>query len=420
MPITAQAATAASQRSDARSTRKTTAARKPRPKRAATGDRDHLSTYFRDMACIAVLRPEQELAAAKEIEKTEIECWEILLRFAPVTTLICRRISSVVALLPDRPSLRDLATLQNVAQANAEPHRGRAIVRAARKLAAIDSDRTLLTAARKAVANVPLSTPTRAWLRRVDHAQKAASIARHNFVTANLRLVVSIARRFHHSRIALADLIQEGNLGLIKAVERYDYRRGFRFSTYASWWIRHAISRAIADKGREIRLPVHVVDASHRMAKARRQLTAALGRQPTGEEIAAATGWPIDKVDMLRAWHVEQPMAIDTPTHGEGLALAEILEDPNTASPFADLVRDACTTGVRDLLGQITPIEAEILRQRFGFVSEELTLQEVGAKVSLSRERVRQLQEQALSKMRRALALTDLPPKLGVAPRAGT
>ena len=135
---------------------------------------------------------------------------------------------------------------------------------------------------------------------------RAAAEARNDFVKANLRLVVSIARRFNHGRMALADLIQEGNLGLIKAVERYDYRRGFRFSTYASWWIRHAISRALADKGREVRLPVHMIDAQHRLAKARRELTGKLGRQPTSEELAEATQMPLDKIEKMRTWLLEQ------------------------------------------------------------------------------------------------------------------
>src|SRR5207253_6161033 len=136
-----------------------------------------------------------------------------------------------------------------------------------------------------------------AWRDRVATADRRAHLARNAFVKANLRLVVSIARRFNHGRMALADLIQEGNLGLIKAVERYDYKRGFRFSTYASWWIRHAISRALADKGRAVRLPVHMIDAYHRVAKSKRELSAKLGRQPSSEEIAEVTGIAAPKIE---------------------------------------------------------------------------------------------------------------------------
>src|SRR5262249_46004357 len=232
----------------------------------------------------------------------------------------------------------------------------------------------------------------------------AAADARNAFVKANLRLVVSIARRFNHGRMALADLIQEGNLGLLKAVERYDYRRGFRFSTYASWWIRHAISRALADKGREVRLPVHMIDAQHRLAKARRQL-------PT-EELAQATSMPLDKVEKMRTWLLEQSISIDKPVgDDEGRVLGEVLEDPDReeVSPTEELEWEALTTEVRDLLRELRPIEADILRQRFGLGTEqELTLKEIGDKYNLSRERIRQLQEQALAKMRRALARRDL------------
>jgi RNA polymerase primary sigma factor len=198
----------------------------------------------------------------------------------------------------------------------------------------------------------------------------------------------------------------------MKAVERYDYRRGFRFSTYASWWIRHAISRALADKGREIRLPVHMIDAQHRLTKARRALTGKLGRNPTTEELAEVTQMPADKIEKMRSWVLEQSISIDRPSGDEeGRNLAETLEDPDRepTSPTDDLAFEALTSEVKLLLGELRPIEADILRQRFGLVSEqELTLKEIGEKYNLSRERIRQLQEQALAKMRRALQRRDL------------
>jgi RNA polymerase primary sigma factor len=368
------------------------------------------------------LRPEEEFTSAREIEALEIMLWEAVLAHAPAVEAVL----DAVALVPDFHAHAEVKALRRIAEGRDQKGFARTAVRVAKRLRSADVDHLFIEAALGAVDRLTLGigvrggdVPTlgrgavvREWLRRVHAASRAAADARNDFVKANLRLVVSIARRFNHGRMALADLIQEGNLGLLKAVERYDYRRGFRFSTYASWWIRHAISRALADKGREVRLPVHMIDAQHRLTKARRQLTGALGRQPTSEELAVATRMPLDKVEKMRAWLLEQSVSIDKPVGDEeGRVLGEVLEDPDREeiSPTADLEWEALTTEVRGLLGELRPIEADILRQRFGLGTEqELTLKEIGDKYQLSRERIRQLQEQALAKMRRALARRDL------------
>jgi RNA polymerase primary sigma factor len=392
------------------------AAKKARPD-AGT----YLSMYFRDMAALDVLRPEEEFTSAKEIEALEIMLWEVVLSHAPAVEHVLAAVELVIEALPP-----EAKTLRKAAEDGETKSWPKAVARAARKLRADDNDHIFIDAALVTVDRISVGIGVRGsnvgslgreraraeWLRRVYAANRAAADARNDFVRANLRLVVSIARRFNHGRMALADLIQEGNLGLIKAVERYDYRRGFRFSTYASWWIRHAISRALADKGREVRLPVHMIDAQHRLTKARRQLTGKLGRQPTSEELAAATQMPLDKIEKMRSWLLEQSVSIDKPVgDDEGRVLGEILEDPDRedVSPTGDLEWEALTTEVRDLLHELRPIEADILRQRFGLGTEqELTLKEIGDKYNLSRERIRQLQEQALGKMRRALARRDL------------
>jgi len=384
----------------------------------------YLSMYFRDMAALDVLRPEEEFSSAREIEALEILLWETVLAHAPAVEHVLAALEPIGDVPAEARTLRAAAAkLGAAAEAKAW---GKLASRAARKLRAEDVDHLFIDAALGTIDRVTLGIGPRGttvgplgatrsrndWLRRVHAANRAAAAARNAFVKANLRLVVSIARRFNHGRMALADLIQEGNLGLIKAVERYDYRRGFRFSTYASWWIRHAISRALADKGREVRLPVHMIDAQHRLAKARRQLTGQLGRQPTSEEIATATDMPVDKIEKMRSWLLEQSVSIDKPVgDDEGRVLGEVLEDPDReeVSPTGDLEWEALTTEVRDLLCELRPIEADILRQRFGLGTEqELTLKEIGDKYNLSRERIRQLQEQALAKMRRALARRDL------------
>ena len=394
----------------------------------------YLSMYFRDMAQLDVLRPEEEFTAAREIEALEIMLWEAVLSHPPAIG----RVLDAVEAVPDHRVTAEARTLRRLAEAAGtrsprDPKAlSRATARGARRLRADDVDHLFIEAALGAIDRMALGIGVRGghvgtlgrsaqvteWLRRVRAANRAAADARNDFVKANLRLVVSIARRFNHGRMLLADLIQEGNLGLLKAVERYDYRRGFRFSTYASWWIRHAISRALADKGREVRLPVHMIDAQHRLTKARRQLTAQLGRQPTSEELAEATNMPVDKVEKMRSWLLEQSVSIDKPVgDDEGRVLGEVLEDPDREdlSPTQDLEWEALTTEVRELLRELRPIEADILRQRFGLEPEsgagegqELTLKEIGDKYNLSRERIRQLQEQALAKMRRALARRDL------------
>ena len=380
----------------------------------------YLSMYFRDMAALDVLRPEEEFTSAREIEALEIMLWETVLAHPPAVDHILATIEELTPLPTEAKTLRKAAERPD---AKTYP---KLAARTARKLRSEDTDHLFIDAALCTVDRLSLNIGVRGtdvgslgrerarseWLRRVIGANRAAMEARNDFVRANLRLVVSIARRFNHGRMALADLIQEGNLGLLKAVERYDYRRGFRFSTYASWWIRHAISRALADKGREIRLPVHMIDAQHRLTKARRMLTGQLGRQPTSEELAKATQMPIDKIEKMRTWLMEQSISIDKPVgDDEGRVLGEVLEDPNREeiSPTQDLEWEALTAEVRSMLSELRPIEADILRQRFGLGTEqELTLKEIGDKYNLSRERIRQLQEQALAKMRRALARRDL------------
>ena len=222
---------------------------------------------------------------------------------------------------------------------------------------------------------------------------------------------MSSARRFNHGRMPLSDLIQEGNIGLIKAVERFDYRRGYRFSTYASWWIRHAISRALADKGRAVRLPVHMIDAYHRVARSKRELSSKLGRNPTTEELGVATGIAAAKIEKMRSYLLDQSFSLDRPVSDEdGRKFIDFIQDPNAeTAPTDRLVEAAMSTEVRTLLDHLKPMEADILRQRFGLdTDKELTLKEIGEKYNLSRERIRQLQEQALLKMRRALQRKDL------------
>jgi RNA polymerase primary sigma factor len=384
-----------------------------------------LAMYFRDMAELDVLRPEQEFETAREIEEMELQLWKTILGFAPGTDWILDVVEREVGKpLPEAKVHR--ASAAGARHRSSIPARGRfektATVLATR-LRTIDIDRIFLDASLAEIqrvgrgvqglpfeGTVPFSTATKAFADFVKTVSAKAfrlKAAKNEFVKANLRLVVSIARRFNHGRLPLADLIQEGNIGLMKAVERYDYRRGFRFSTYASWWIRHAISRALADKGRAVRLPVHMIDAYHRIAKSQRELQSKLERVPTTHEIAAATGIEADKLEKMKTFLSETPVSLDRPISDEdGRRLIDVLVDPNEGPAVPDQMASTETQSeMLKFLSSLKPIEADILRKRFGLVNDrERTLKEIGDEYRLSRERVRQLQEQALVKMRRAMA----------------
>jgi RNA polymerase primary sigma factor len=269
-------------------------------------------------------------------------------------------------------------------------------------------------AVRRPIEGIGFNTESKAFQEFASAIARKSGVvkrAKNEFVKANLRLVVSIARRFNHGRLPLPDLIQEGNIGLMKAVERYDYRRGFRFSTYASWWIRHAISRALADKGRAVRLPVHMIDAYHRIAKSERELQSKLERPATTEEIASVTGIEAEKLEKMRTFLADNPVSLDRSlSEDDGRRLIDVLVDPNEApSPPEQMVSSETQQEMLKLLSVLKPIEADILRKRFGLINDhERTLKEIGDEYRLSRERVRQLQEQALGKMRKAMAKREI------------
>jgi RNA polymerase primary sigma factor len=397
----------------------------------AEGDepQSFLAMYFRDMAELDVLRPEQEFETARKIEELELELWRTLLGFLPAAAWTSEQIEKTVGHpLPDLRSYRALAEKARKKPSIATRSKLEKMVsELAVKLKELDIDRVYVDAVMTEVHRVaraargaphldalPSFASTKAFgsfARNVAEKSLRVKRAKNEFVKANLRLVVSIARRFNHGRLPLPDLIQEGNIGLMKAVERYDYRRGFRFSTYASWWIRHAISRALADKGRAVRLPVHMIDAYHKIAKSERELQSRLERPATMEEISHATGIEAEKLEKMKTFLAETPVSLDKPISDEdGRRLIDVLVDPNEApTPPEQMMNTETQREMLKLLGGLKPIEADILRKRFGLVNDrERTLKEIGDEYHLSRERVRQLQEQALGKMRRAMAKLEI------------
>lgn len=238
-----------------------------------------------------------------------------------------------------------------------------------------------------------------------NRIQKGDKAARDHMISANLRLVVKISMDYKDFGLPLLDLISEGNIGLIKAVERFDPTKGGKLSTYAAWWIKQSIKRALANQSKTIRLPVHLVDKIAKMRRTAMALTEELGREPTDEEIAIELQMPTNKVAHLKSVSV-RPASLDAPVGDDGNAttFGEMVGDEKTASPLEALNENSEKSEIRAMIEELDDREAEILRHRFGLDGyDELTLEEVGQKFSVTRERIRQLQNIALSKIRKAI-----------------
>jgi RNA polymerase sigma factor (sigma-70 family) len=224
--------------------------------------------------------------------------------------------------------------------------------------------------------------------------------ARQTFIRANLRLVVSIAKRYGHAKLPFLDLVQEGNLGLIRAVEKFEYRKGFKFSTYATWWIRQAITRAIADKSRTIRVPVHMMDTISQMQTADTNLTKKFGRTPTDDELAVESGLTVAKIREARKVAPE-PISIFEPIGEDNATLGDFIEDHDAATPFEMIASKLNIEDLRIILDRLTDRERIIIIMRYGLDGQvPATLDEVGRHFDVTRERIRQIESKALAKMR--------------------
>lgn len=384
-----------------------------------------LDPYYRDVAERELLSADEEQSLSRTIELHQAEAWTALLSFPRATdyvlALMLEQLAEETSFGPAdaEPLSRAAAaaiTTRRVAERNELEQRATELAGRMREL---DPDRRCfddilahLTALADGVhppgnKRLPFSPRSKAftdYLARIRDANKAAAAARDKFVEANLRLVLTFARKHQGRGVPLSDLIQEGNLGLIKAVDRFDYRRGYRFSTFASWWIRHMLGREVANTARTVRVPVHVQDTQQRVATARRLLRDQLHREPTDAEVAEAAGVTEDKIADVFQKVYGGVVSLDEPIgDAEGRPRAEVFRDPNAdeTTPFESVARKHQAEHVRDLLGQLSPIQEDVLRKRFGLEDGRCwTLREIGKHRRLTRERIRQIQVAALAKLR--------------------
>ena len=386
-----------------------------------------LTRYFHDVGNHDVLKPADEIRLAKEIEAADVRVWSEILSHPSVVEHVVRILERGL----DNTLIAFRALIAGAqARRNSRAHRVVAAFDQARgevahKLQALDGDRTLQSLVIGDLQNLArgrgsaFSEPGRGqfqpgrkmfrdYVDRILKAQREAARLRGQFVAANLRLVLRIARKYLNMGLSFEDLVQEGNLGLMKAVDRFDYRRGFRFSTYATWWIRHTVGRALSYTGRTVRVPVHVLETRQQIAKMRRKLATELGRKATTDELAQALSMDADKLESIERNVPERAVLLDHPARNDSeRVMADVFIDPSTeeTTPIDALANVAETAQVRKALDGLTAIEKDVVVKRFGIGNdEEMTLQQIADQYGRSRERIRQIQVQAVAKLRRLLA----------------
>ncbi len=400
------------------------------PAHAAPADFRVLTPYLREIDTLSLLSAEGEVAIATRILDARVHYWTALLSHIPftpamlgvvqrelqarkkkVTRAWLTRLDAAALAVRTHPTV---ATKTSFEQALAKLAHGLADIDTQSDIADMlfaDIDGMSRGASPGLLIDVRLPRNGAAgftsYLRGVRKARMSLHAARAELARANLRLVIAMAQRYLKSgRMSLPDLIQEGNIGLMTAVDRFDPRRGYRFSTYAAWWIRHAISRALSDRGRVVRLPVHVIEFQAQLAKVRKAFVHEHQREPNLAELAEAAGVPLERIERFGYALFEQAtprVRHDDNDTGAALGMEAMPADaPELETAFDSLAIDSA---LHEALEQLRPMEADVLRMRFGFTGQDaMSLREIGTVYSLSRERIRQIQERALTKLRAELA----------------